>query len=247
MPDPMTLTDLRERSKGASAFASLVDAVGSIRSAGRLPSSVSDTAVLGYANMVTAIDPAAMGAWEGRVDDPKGWRDEVSRLGYELASMVVDIKNGRRDSGRPSEEALAAAAGNDRMWRDHTDSVINKKPAPAKKPPTEYTSIDDIADGLTALGRIPPYVPRPFVVGVAYGLLNSDPALHQAWIDYDTDPQALKDLLPAAARALGREISNIQAGAAVASPQRPFTPAQEARMSDKEWNNFQQDFNGVDR
>jgi hypothetical protein len=241
----ITLTDLRDRSKGASAFATLIDAVSSVRSAGRLPSSVSDTAVLGYANMVTATDPDAMSAWEGRVDDPKSWRDEVGRLGFELASMVVDIKNGRRDSGQPSEEALNAATSNDRAWRDYTDTVINKKLAPAAKPPAEYTSIDDIADGLTALGRIPPYVPRPFIVGVAYGLLNSDPALHQAWLDYDTDPQPLNDLLPAAARALAREISNIQAGAAVAAPPRPYSNAQMARMSDKEWANFQQDWNGV--
>ena len=40
-------------------------------------------------------------------------------------------------------------------------------------------------------------------------------------------------------------VANIRAGAAQASPPRPFTPAQMARMSDKEWQAFQEDFNGV--
>jgi len=127
MPDT-TLTDLRSRSKGATQFATLIDAVNTIRAAGRLPSSVSDTSIFGYANMVTATDPEAMSAWEGRADDAKSWRDEVGRLGFELASMVLDIKS-RGGGGRPSEEALAAAAGNDRAWRDYTDTALAKKPA----------------------------------------------------------------------------------------------------------------------
>jgi len=241
----MSLDDLRSRSKGATEFATLIDAVASIRSTGRLPNSVSDTSVYGYAVMVTGEDEAAMSAWEGRIDDPKSWRDETGRLGFELASMVADIKSRGGGGGRPSEEALQAAASGDRQWRDYEDSIINKKRPPAAKAPTDYSSMDDIADGLIALGRMPPYVPRPFIVGVAYGLLNSDPALHQAWIDYDTNPQAFKDLLPAAGRALAREVANIRAGAAQASPPRPFTPAQMARMSDKEWQAFQEDFNGV--
>jgi hypothetical protein len=240
----LSLTDLRSGSKNANSFATLIDAVSAIRSAGRLPSSVSDTSIFGYANMVTGVDEDAMGAWENRATDPQPWRDEVGRLGYELSSMVVAIK-GRGGGARPSEEALAAAAGNGRMWRDHTDAILAKKPAPAKKPPTSYTSPDDIADGLVALGRLPDYTPRPFILGFTYGLLSSAPDFHQAWLDHDSDPQAFKDLMPKAARALSSEISRIQAGAAQASPPRPFTPAQEARMSDKEWAIFQQDFNGV--
>jgi hypothetical protein len=240
-----TLTDLRQRSKGASQYVTLADAVNAIRSAGRLPSSVSDTSVLGYGVMVTGTDGDAMSAWEGRVDDPRGWQDEVGRLGYELSSMVVDIKSGR-GGARPSEEAIAAAAGNDRAWRDHTDAVLAQKPAPAAKPPTDYSGVDDIADGLAALGKIPPYVPRPYIVGVVYGLLNSDPSLHQAWIDYQNEPQAFKDLLPAAARSLAREVANIQAGAVQASPPRPFTNVQMRDMTDREFKNFQRDFNGVD-
>jgi len=247
MPDPMTLTDLRSRSKGASDFATLIDAVNAIRFAGRLPSSVSDTSVYGYSTMAVGADPDAQAAWENRADDPKGWRDEIGRLGFELASMVQDIKSCGGGGGRPSDEALQAATGGDRQWRDYTDTVINKKRPPAAKPPTDYASIDDIATGLIALGRIPDYVPRPYVVGVAYGLLNSDPAMHAAWLYYDEDPQALKDLLPAAARALAREIGNIQALPAQASPPRPFTPAQESRMSDGEYRAYQQDLNGVTR
>jgi hypothetical protein len=244
MPDT-TLSDLRGRSKNANSFATLIDAVRAIRAAGRLPSSVSDTAVFGYANMVTGADPDAASAWEGRVDDPRGWQDEIGRLGYELASLVQDIKNGRGNSARPSEEALAAATSGDRQWRDYQDTAINKKPAPSKKAPTDYNNVDDISDGLIAIGRLPDYVPRAYVDAVVNGLLNSDPSLHQAWIDYDTDPEAFKALLPAAARSLAREIANIQAGPSQASPPRPFTPTQEARMSDREYAAFQQDFNGV--
>ena len=62
MPDPMTLTDLRSRSKGASDFATLIDAVNAIRFAGRLPSSVSDTSVYGYSTMETLFYVAGLGA-----------------------------------------------------------------------------------------------------------------------------------------------------------------------------------------
>lgn len=235
-----TLIDLRSRSKGATQFVTLIDAVGAIRSAGRLPSSVSDTAILGYGIMVTGTDEDALNAWEGRADDPKAWRDEVGRLGFELSSMVVDIKSRGGGGGRLSEEALQAATGNDRAWRDYTDQAISKKPAPAKKPPTDYSNIDDIADGMVAIGRLPDYIPRPYIVGVVYGLLNSDP-----WLDYENDPKPFTDLMPTAARSLAREIANIQAGAVQASPPRPYSNTQMARMSDKEWQVYQQDHNGV--
>jgi hypothetical protein len=244
MPDT-TLTDLRNRSKGANSFATLIDAVRSIRAAGRLPSSVSDTAIFGYANMVTGADPDAASAWEGRADDPRGWSDEVGRLGYELASMVQDIKGGRGNSARPSEEALQAATGNDRSWRDYQDVAVRKKPTPAKRPPTDYNNVDDISDGLIALGRLPDYVPRAYVDAVVNGLLNSDPSLHAAWLNYDEDKKGFTDLLPAAARSLAREVNNIQVGAAQASPPRPYSNSQMSRMSDSEWKNFQKDFNGV--
>ena len=241
MPDTTSLSDLRGRSKGASEFVSLADAVNSIRSAGRLPPSVSDTSILGYANMVTAEDQAALAAWQNRASDAKAWRDEVGRMGFELGSMVLDIKN-RNGGVRPSAEALAAADGNDRTWRNFTDKLSSQKPAPAAKPPTEYTSIDDIADGLTAIGKIPDFVPRPYVVGFVYGLLNSDPAVHAAWIAYDENSKPFEDLMPTAARALSSEISRIQAGPSQASPPLPATPRQLGRLNERDWQNFQQDF-----
>jgi hypothetical protein len=245
MPD-MSLVDLRSGSKNANSFATLIDAVGAIRSAGRLPSSVSDTSIFGYANMVTGVDQDALSAWENRVTDPQPWRYEVGRLGYELSSMVAAIK-ARGGGGRPSEEALQAATSGDRQWRDYTDQALAKKPAPAKKPPTSYTSPDDIADGLDAIGRLPDYTPRPFILGFTYGLLSSAPDFHQAWLDHDSDPQAFKDLMPKAARALSSEISRIQAGAVQASPPRPYSNTQMSRMSDTEWKNYNQDYNGVGR
>jgi hypothetical protein len=158
--------------------------------------------------------------------------------------MVSDIKAGA-GGARPTEEALQAATSSDRAWRDYQDAAIAKKPAPAKRPPADYSSMDDIADGLIAIGRLPDSVPRPYVLGFAYGLLNSAPDFHKAWIDYENDSQAFTDLMPKAARALSSEVDNIRRGPYQASRPRPFTPAQEARMSDKEWQAFQEDFNGV--
>jgi hypothetical protein len=240
MPDT-SLTDLRNRSKGASQYASLIDAVSSIRAAGRLPSSVSDTSIFGYADMVVASDPAAGAAWQNRDTDPKAWRDEIGRLGYELGSLVADIKARGGDS-RPSQEMLAAADGGDRQWRDYTDKLSSQKLAPAKKAPKTYSSVDDVADGLVALGKIPDFVPRPYIVGVVYGLLNSDPTLHQAWIDYDTNAKGFEDLLPAAARALAREISNIQKGPSQATPPLPTSPRQLGRLNDSSWEAFKADY-----
>ena len=241
MADTTSLTDLRQRSKGASEFVSLADAVNSIRAAGRLPSSVSDTSILGYANMVTGEDQAALAAWQNRSSDPKSWRDEVGRMGFELGTMVADIKN-RNGGVRPSAEALAAADGTDRTWRDYTDKLSSQKPAPAAKPPEAYASVDDIADGLSALGKIPDFAPRPYVVGFAYGLLNSAPDFHKAWVGYDEDPKPFEDLMPTAARALSSEIARIQAGPSQASPALPATTRQLGRLSEKDWQNFQQDF-----
>jgi hypothetical protein len=104
----MSLTDLRQRSKGASDYVTLADAVGAIRAAGRLPSSVSDTSVLGYGICVTGTDVDAMDAWDNRDSDPKAWTAEVRRLGYELSMMVQAIKGRGNGGGRPSDEALQA-------------------------------------------------------------------------------------------------------------------------------------------
>jgi hypothetical protein len=240
MPDT-SLTDLRNRSKGASQFATLADAIGGIRSAGRLPNSVSDTSVLGYGIMVTGTDPDAMSAWENRDTDAKAWRDEVGRLGFELASMVQSIK-ARGGAARPSQEMLAAADAGDRQWNGYTSSLARQKPTPAAKPPSSYSGIDDIADGLTAIGKIPPYAPRPFIVGFTYGLLNSAPDFHAAWVGYDEDPKAFTDLMPKAARALSSEIARIQSGPAQATPPLPATPRQLGRLSDSNWEAFKADY-----
>jgi hypothetical protein len=241
----MTLSDLRGRSKGADVYATLADAVAGIRAAGRLPSSVSSTTVLGYGVLITGSDPDSMAAWENRDRDPKGRSTEMNRLGYELATMVQTIKGRGNGGGRPSEAALTAATGSDRAWRNYTDTVIGKKRPPPAKAPKDYAGVDDIADGLGALGRIPDYVPRPLVLGYTYGLLNSAPDFHKAWVGYNEDSKPFEDLMPVAARALAAEISRIQAGPSQASPPRPFTPAQESRMSDGEYRAYQQDLNGV--
>ena len=243
MADTTTsLTDLRASSKNATTYASLIDAIGAIRAAGRLPSSVSDTSVLGYGNMVTAEDQAAMSAWTNRGSDAKAWNSEVGRMGYELASLVAAIKAGT-GGARPSAEALAAADGGDRQWRTYTDKLSTAKPAPAAKPPTEYTSIDDIADGLAALGKISSSVPRPFIVAYVYGVLNSAPDFHAAWCNYDEDPKAFEDLMPAAARSLSQEVDRIRRGPAQATRTLPAgaTARQVAGWSDKAWQNYMND------
>ena len=121
-------------------------------------------------------------------------------------------------------------------------SACTAKPAPPAKPPEAYASIDDIADGLIAIGRIADFVPRAYVLAFANGLISSAPDFHAAWLAYDEDQKAFTDLMPTAARALSSEISRIQAGPSQASPPLPATPRQLGRLNERDWQNFQQDF-----